>query len=126
MQLYRTRSEAVIEASLPERKEIGSQLLGALRGDRITLDAGSRPRPWEHWTPAMTLTICIIHGRGFNAYWEGEAKLRVDVGESTVANFAEAFGFPPGAHVHYDPVAFPEETNDTSVELIIQDEPTTP
>ena len=126
MQLYRTRGEAVLEASQQEREQIRAQLNMARLGDHLPLEAGDRVRSWEHWSPAKTLTICISNGRGFNAFWESEVALRVNVGERAVAAFSEAFAFPAGGQVHYDPVSFPEERNDTSVELIIQDEPSEP
>jgi hypothetical protein len=126
MQLYRTRGEAVLESSPQEREQIRAQLNSARTGDRFALEVGDRVRSWEHWSAAKTLTVCISNGRGFNAYWESEVALRVNVGEEAVTAFSEAFAFPAGAHVHYDPPAFPEERNDTSVELIIQDAPSEP
>lgn len=122
MQIYRTRSEAVIEATPAEREEMRSRLQQARPGDRICVKAGSHERRWEHWRAAKTLTICIAGGRGFNAHWVGDEHLRVDVGEGRLAEFVAAFDFPEGAHCHYDPVAFPEEANEQSVELVIQDE----
>jgi hypothetical protein len=122
MQIYRTQGEAVIEASASEREEVRRWLHSARRGEHLVLRAGSRPREWVHWIPASELTICIAHGRGFNAYWERQDSLRVNVGEDGVEGLAEAFSFPAGAHVHYDPIAFPEEKNDASVELVVQDE----
>jgi len=122
MQIYRTHNEAVVEASAAERQEVRRWLHSARRGERLVLRAGVRPREWVHWSPASELTICVAHGRGFNAYWERQDALRVNVGENAVEGLAEAFNFHPGAHVHYDPVAFPEEKNDASVELVVQDE----
>jgi hypothetical protein len=124
MQIYRTQSEAVIEASVAEREEIRRWLHSARRGERLVLRAGARSRECVQWSPASELTICIAHGRGFDAYWERQDSLRVDVGENAIGGLAEAFNFPPGAHVHYDPIAFPEEKNDASVELVVQDEAT--
>lgn len=122
MQFYRTREEAVIEMTPPERNEFRGQVLRIRRGDRITLKAGSRPRSWEDWIAVERLTICISHGRGFKAFWEGDGGLRIEVGEGGAAAFADAFNFPLGQHVHYDPVALPEEKNGTSVPLVVQDE----
>ena len=122
MQFYRTREEAVIEMTPHERSEIRGKILRARRGDRITLRAGSRARSWEHWSAVERLTICISHGRGFNAFWEGDGGIRIEVGEGGAAAFADAFNFSLGQHVHYDPVAFAEEKNDTSVPLVVQDE----
>jgi hypothetical protein len=126
MQFYRTREEAVIEMTPPERNEIRERIFNARQGDRIALMAGSRPRSWEHWSAVGKLTICVTQGRGFNAFWEGDGALQIDVGEGGAAAFADVFSFDPGQHMHYDPVAFPEETNDTSVPLIVQDEKDAP
>lgn len=126
MQFYRTREEAVIEMTPAERNEIRGRILDARRGDRIALTAGSRPRAWEHWSAVAKLMICVTHGRGFNAFWEGDGALQIDVGEGGAVAFADAFSFPPGQHMHYDPVSFPEEKNDTSVPLVVQDDKDAP
>ncbi len=126
MQFYRTREEAVIEMTPSERNEIRARIFGARQGDRIALMAGSRPRAWAHWSAVQKLTIYVTHGRGFNASWEGDGALQIEVGEGGAAAFADVFSFPPGQHMHYDPIAFPEEKNDTSVPVVVQDEKDAP